>query len=101
MLIALPGSPYATDETSTRHNVHGRGHFRDNGGMAIGIPSDESADTQALGGQRQTGKSGPALQRMLHGIARVGHEMIGHTGSIPASSFEMLPQRLQLRPGDT
>src|SRR5215813_2703998 len=52
VLIALPGSTYTTDEVSTGHDVHCRGHFRDDGGMVIGIPGDEGADTQALGGQR-------------------------------------------------
>src|SRR2546428_12002232 len=49
MLIALPGGTQATDEAIARDNVHRRGHFRDDGGMAIGIPDDQSADTQALG----------------------------------------------------
>ena len=94
MLIALPGSTYATDETSAGHDVHGRGHFRDHGGMAIGIPDDQGADPQALCGQCQAGERRPALQRIVHRIARIGHEMIGDTGSIPTGGFEMLPQRL-------
>src|SRR5438132_8045241 len=49
MLIALPGGTQATDEATAGDNVHRRGHFRDDGGMTIGVPDDQSADTQALG----------------------------------------------------
>jgi tetratricopeptide (TPR) repeat protein len=61
VLIALPGSTYTTDETSTGYDVHRRGHFRDDSGMAIGVPDHEGTDTQTFSGQRQAGEGGPAL----------------------------------------
>src|SRR5712691_1908707 len=100
MLIALPGGTYPADEATTRHDVHRGGHLGDHGRVPIRIAHHQGADAHALRRQSQARQGCPALQRVVHWIARIGHEMIRDTCRVPASSLNVLPQGLQLWPGN-
>src|SRR5207248_4436936 len=100
MLIALPGGAYTTDEAPTGHDVHRGRHLGNYGRVSIRIARYQGANAHALRRQGQARQGCPALERVVDWIAGIGHEMIRDASRVPAIRLNMLPQGLQLWPGN-
>ena len=98
VLVLLPAGAEAEQQPPARDDVDLRGHLGHDGRVAVGVAEHDRAHAHA---RHQRGQRAERAQRFQHRaltLLRVGQEVIGHAGDVPARRLQVFPEVQDARP---
>ena len=98
VLAFVPSPAHAEDGSTSRHVVEGRGHLRQDGGVAVRDACDEHTQARSRRQRRDRRENGPAIEHWRCGVRRKRDEVVVRPEGVVSKLVHPHTRRADLLP---